>query len=89
MHWLNIDQIDFQKNRYTSPAKGKIVVFSQLTLDRENNKYEEDMVKGHWQISSLTYEMLVCAYLCIIRISRYFHSIVTNPLYRSQPGFSD
>ena len=42
---LNIDQIDFQKNRYTSPAKGKIVVFSQLTIDRENNKYQEDMIK--------------------------------------------
>jgi hypothetical protein len=44
---LNIDQIDFQKNLNTSPAKGKIVVFLQLTLDQENNEYEEDMVKGH------------------------------------------
>ena len=90
---LKIALIEYWSNRlskkslYITSKRQDIVVFSQLTIDWENNKYEEDMVKGSWQISSLTYEMLVCAYLCI-RISRYCQALVQvpNPLSQQAPN---
>jgi len=39
---------------------------------RENNKYDEDVIKV---IINILFEMLVCAYLGI-SVSRYFHVIV-------------